>query len=203
MLEAEGIQKWFRRHHVLKGASLSVRPGEVVGLVGENGSGKTTLLRILVGMLRSDDGAISIDGRLGYCPQEPVLFDALSMSENLAYFAAGYGLSSGMLQERSEELFGRLRCIDHASVRVATLSGGTKQKLNLIVALLHEPQLLVLDEPYQGLDYESYLAFWDLVDGYKEQGRSALIVSHMLTNRERLDRMYTMQDGRTVQEAAP
>jgi ABC-type multidrug transport system ATPase subunit len=83
---------------------------------------------------------------------------------------------------------------------VANLSGGTKQKLNLIISLLHRPALLILDEPYQGFDYESYLAFWDLVREFKEEGRSVLIVSHMLLDRDPLDRVYELREGRAVEE---
>ncbi len=200
ILKAENVHKRFGRLEVLRGAGISVEPGEVVGLVGENGSGKTTLLRIIVGLLRKDQGEVRIRGRLGYCPQEPVLFDTLNMQENLTYFGAGYGLSSDELRGRSDELFDRLRCTDHVSMPVANLSGGTKQKLNLTISLLHEPTLLVLDEPYQGFDYESYLAFWELADELKQQGGSALIVSHMLIDREGLDRVYALKDGRAVLE---
>lgn len=200
LLKVEGVHKRFKRLHVLRGASITVEPGEVVGLVGENGSGKSTLLRIIVGLLRRDHGSVTMSGSYGYCPQEPVLFDPLTMRENLAYFAAGYGLSSDDLQERSGELFERLRCTDHASMRVANLSGGTRQKLNLIISLLHQPSLLVLDEPYQGFDYESYLAFWDLAEQFKRKGTSALVVSHMLIDRGGLDRVYAMRDGQAVQE---
>jgi ABC-type multidrug transport system ATPase subunit len=198
ILSVEDVHKRFRRLKVLRGTSLAIERGEVVGLVGENGSGKTTMLRIIVGLLSRDRGEVYVDGRLGYCPQEPVLFDTLTMQENLAYFAAGYGLSPDEQHGRSDELLGRLRCTDHASVRVANLSGGTRQKLNLIISLLHQPALLVLDEPYQGFDYESYLAFWDLADELKQRGASALIVSHMIIHRERLDRVYSMQYGRAV-----
>ncbi len=200
ILSIKDVHKRFRRLKVLRGTSLVVERGEVVGLVGENGSGKTTMLRIIVGLLSKDRGEVQVGGKFGYCPQEPVLFDTLNMQENLAYFAAGYGLSSDELHKRSEELFDHLRCTDYASVRVAKLSGGTRQKLNLIISLLHQPKLLVLDEPYQGFDYESYLAFWDLADELKQRGASALIVSHMLFDRDRLDRVYSMQDGRAVLE---
>ncbi len=200
ILSIEDVHKRFKRLEVLQGTSLAVERGEVVGLVGENGSGKTTLLRIIVGLLSRDRGEVLVDGRLGYCPQEPVLFDTLTMRENLAYFGAGYGLSPDELLGRSDELFDRLRCRDYASVRVANLSGGTRQKLNLVISLLHQPTLLVLDEPYQGFDYESYLAFWDLADELKRRGASALIVSHMIIHRERLDRIYSLRDGRAVME---
>ncbi len=200
VLEAVDVHKRFRRLQVLRGASISIEPGEVVGLVGENGSGKSTFLRILVGLLRSDQGTVTMNGKYGYCPQEPVVFDTLTMKENLAYFAAGYGLSADELQQRSSELYDRLRCKGHTSNQVANLSGGTRQKLNLIISLLHQPTLLFLDEPYQGFDHESYRAFWDLADEFKRTGKSALIVSHMLIDRERLDRVYAIRDGRAILE---
>jgi ABC-2 type transport system ATP-binding protein len=202
VLEVRQISKRYgrRRPPVLKGASLTVNPGEVVGLTGENGSGKSTLLRIIVGLLRADGGQVALHGSLGYCPQEPVLFDALTMRENLTYFGTGYGLSPDELDRSSAHLFERLRAVDHSTNAVANLSGGTKQKLNLIVSLLHEPALLVLDEPYQGFDYDSYLAFWDLVGDFRERGRSVLVVSHMLLDRDPLDRVYEMRDGRAVEQ---
>ena len=194
-LTASGIEKRYRKHRVLTGASLSIEPGEVVGLVGENGSGKSTFLKIAVGLLSPDAGQIKIAGTSGYCPQDSILFDALTMDENVAYFAAGYGLPRVAAHDEARGLMRRLNCEEYATRRVGELSGGTTQKLNLIVSLLHRPDLLVLDEPYQGFDYESYLAFWDLAQEFRDQGRSAVIVSHMLIDRERLDHGYTISGG--------
>jgi ABC-type multidrug transport system ATPase subunit len=112
ILSVEDVHKWFRRLDVLRGISLAVERGEMVGLVGKNGSGKTTMLRIIMGLLSRDRGEIQVDGKMGYCPQEPDLFDTLTMQENLAYFAAGYGLSPDGLHGPSDELFDRLRCTD-------------------------------------------------------------------------------------------
>ncbi|MFQ5814369.1 MAG: ABC transporter ATP-binding protein [Anaerolineae bacterium] len=196
VLDIQGVYKRFRRLDVLTGTSLNVEQGEIVGVTGENGAGKTTLLRIIVGLLGADSGHIAIDGSQGYCPQDPILFDALTMEENLAYFAAGYGLSPSERRSRTESLIERLHCQEHASKTVATLSAGTKQKLNLIVALLHDPTLLILDEPYQGFDYESYLTFWELAEELKNQGKSLLVVSHLILDRDRLDRIYTLREGR-------
>ena len=200
VLEVNDIHKRYGHHTVLDGASLDIQPGEIVGLTGENGAGKSTLLQIIVGLLRADGGSVALQGRPGYCPQEPVLFDALTMHENLVYFAAGYGLGRDELHDRSRALFERLRCQDYAATRVSDLSGGTRQKLNLIVSVLHQPSLLILDEPYQGFDYASYLAFWDLAEEFKRAGRSVLIVSHLLIDRDRLDRVYAMRNGLAVQE---
>jgi ABC-2 type transport system ATP-binding protein len=195
VLEANHITKRYGRHSVLEDASFRVEPGEVVGLTGENGSGKSTALRIVMGLIEPDEGDVTITDRTGYCPQEPVLFDSLSLDDNLRYFAAGYGLSSAALRERAWELLAWLRCTEHVARPAGNLSGGTRQKLNLIIALLHDPTLLILDEPYQGFDYESYLAFWDLADGLRRDGRSLLVVSHLLLDRERFDRVYALRDG--------
>jgi ABC-2 type transport system ATP-binding protein len=200
VLDVNDVRKRYGHHTVLDGASLDVQPGEIVGLTGENGAGKSTLLKIIVGLLQADAGTITCPGRLGYCPQDSVLFDALTMHENLTYFAAGYGLAPAALRERSQALCDRLRCREYAATRVSQLSGGTRQKLNLIVAMLNQPSLVILDEPYQGFDYDSYLAFWDLAEEFKRAGRSVLIVSHLLIDRDRLDRVYTMRNGLAVRE---
>ena len=127
-----------------------------------------------------------------------MLFDSLTMEENVAYFAAGYGIPPKAAVNYSRTLMNRLNCLQHASNWVGNLSGGTKQKLNLIVSLVHDPELLILDEPYQGFDYESYLAFWDLADEFRRAGRSAIVVSHMLVDKERLNRVYAIIDGQII-----
>jgi len=176
-----------------------VRPGEVVGLVGENGTGKTTALRIIVGLLRPDAGSVRFSGSFGYCPQEPLLFDGLTFEQNVAYFSAAYGLSHAEGERRGTALMERLNCRQFGGRRVGQLSGGTQQKLNLIISLLHDPDLLLLDEPYQGLDYESYLAFWDLATELAQTGRATLVVSHMVHDHARLSRLYRMTDGKAIQ----
>ncbi|MFQ5945569.1 MAG: ATP-binding cassette domain-containing protein [Anaerolineae bacterium] len=198
ILSVEDIHKRFRRLEVLRGTSLAVERGEVVGLVGENGSGKTTLLRIIVGLLRRDRGSVEINGRHGYCPQDPLVFDGLTMEENIAYFTAAYGLARDEGPARGDRLMERLNCRDHVGRPASVLSGGTRQKLNLILALLHEPDLLLLDEPYQGFDYESYLAFWDLAGEMAEEGRSVVVVSHLVHDMSRLSRLYKLEEGRAV-----
>jgi ABC-2 type transport system ATP-binding protein len=172
LLALSDIQKRFRKLEVLRGASLSVEPGEIVGLTGENGSGKSTLLNIAVGLLAPDGGEIRLEGSRGFCPQEPVLYQSLSMEENIAYFAAGYGLEANYAKTRSAELIERLGTRHHTGKRVSSLSGGTKQKVNLIISLLHDPDVVILDEPYQGFDYESYIAFWDLAAELKRPARA-------------------------------
>jgi ABC-2 type transport system ATP-binding protein len=144
---------WHRRRvDVLRGASLEVRPGELVGLVGENGSGKSTLMQIIVGLLSRDRGTLAVPARLGYCPQQPLLWDKLTVAEHFELFARAYELDDDTASASRDGLLSELGFARYLDFRVEALSGGTRQKLNLALALLHEPQLLLLDEPYAGFD---------------------------------------------------
>ena len=200
LLQAQDIQKRYGRIEVLRGASLTINPGEIVGLVGENGSGKSTFMNILVGLLKHDGGSVQVNCPYAYCPQEPQVFDGLTMKENLTYFSAAYGLSAQEGLARGEALLERLNCRKFESQPAGQLSGGTRQKLNLIISLLCEPDLLFLDEPYQGFDYESYLIFLDLIKEMAEAGHSALVISHMVYDHHNLSRIYKMQEGRTIHD---
>jgi len=188
---------WHRRRvEVLRGASLHVDAGELVGLVGENGSGKSTLMQIIVGLLARDGGAVDRPPRLGYCPQLPLVWDKLTVAEHFELFAQAYRLDPVAARASRDALLEELRFVKYAGYRVEALSGGTRQKLNLALALLHDPQLLLLDEPYSGFDWETYLRFWEMAERRREQGMGILIVSHLLAERERLTRVYELRDGR-------
>jgi ABC-type multidrug transport system ATPase subunit len=206
VLRVRGLRKSFHRGlpprrrtiEVLKGADLEVRSGQLVGLVGENGSGKSTLMQIVVGLLKRDDGEVDRPERLGYCPQIPMVWDKLTVAEHFALFAKAYGLGEAASREAQEGLLEELQFARYRSYRVEELSGGTRQKLNLALALMHEPELLLLDEPYAGFDWETYLHFWEMSGRRRDAGMGILIVSHFLSERERLDRVYSLVDGRTV-----
>jgi ABC-2 type transport system ATP-binding protein len=207
VLRVEGVEKSFqrglpprrRRTDVLKGASLMVCAGELVGLVGENGSGKSTLMQIVVGLLGRDGGTLERPGRLGYCPQTPMLWDKLTVDEHFALFARAYGLDDDARERAVSALLAELQFERYRRYRVEELSGGTRQKLNLALALMHEPALLLLDEPYSGFDWETYLRFWEMSERRRDAGMGILIVSHFLSERERLDRVYELRDGRAVE----
>ncbi len=197
------IRKAYKRHPVLRDCSMQIGHGETVAVVGENGSGKSTLLRITVGLLRPDGGQVSLRGKLGYCPQDLLIYDRLTVWENLVYFGAAYGMRRADLEAASRELFEQLTFGEYRDQLVATLSGGTKQKLNLTLALLHRPDILILDEPYQGFDYESYLAFLNLIDTLRSSGRAVLIVSHMARDNVRFDRILRLTKGTLTDEPQP
>ena len=190
---------WHRRHvEVLRGASLEVLPGELVGLVGENGSGKSTLMQIIVGLLARDGGNLARPERLGYCPQQPLLWDKLTVAEHFELFAQAYKLDERTAVGARDGLLEELSFAKYLSYRVEDLSGGTQQKLNLALALMHEPQLLLLDEPYAGFDWETYLRFWEMAERRRADGMGILVVSHLLAERERLSRIYELREGRCV-----
>jgi ABC-2 type transport system ATP-binding protein len=205
VLSVIGLSKHFRigppwgrrRVDVLDDLSLDVHSGELVGLVGENGSGKSTLMQVIVGLVGSDAGRIDRASRVGYCPQQPLLWDKLTVAEHFALFATAYGMSEEQGGVAAASMLDELQFVRYAGYRVERLSGGTRQKLNLALALMHDPQLLVLDEPYSGFDWETYLHFWEMSRRRRDEGMGILIVSHLLAERERLDRVYELRDGKT------
>lgn len=204
VLAVEDVTKAFHRgapwhRHtvkVLRGASLHVDAGELVGLVGENGSGKSTLMQIIVGLLARDGGLVDRPPRLGYCPQLPLLWDKLTVAEHFELFAQAYRLDAIAARASRDALLDELQFAKYVGYRVEALSGGTRQKLNLALALLHDPQLLLLDEPYSGFDWETYLRFWEMAERRRGEGMGILIVSHLLAERDRLTRVYELRDGR-------
>lgn len=190
---------WHRRTvDILDGLSLEVRRGELVGLVGENGSGKSTLMQVVVGMIGRDAGSVDRPDRLGYCPQQPLLWDKLTVNEHFELFATAYQMTKDAGLQAADDMLEELQFTKYARFRVEQLSGGTKQKLNLALALMHEPELLLLDEPYSGFDWETYLRFWAMSERRRDSGMGILIVSHLLAERERLDRVYELRGGKAV-----
>lgn len=199
VLRVQDIEKSFGRHKVLQGISFEVAPGTLIGIVGENGAGKSTLLKVLAGELHPNRGEVFRRGALGYCPQQVILHDALTVNQHLDYFRAAYGIRD---LRRADELIEQLGYTNYRTAVVGTLSGGTKQKLNLTLALMHRPQVLLLDEPYQGFDWETYLRFWNLTSELRAQGCAVLVISHLFFEQQRFDELYQIQQGRVIHTMA-
>ena len=201
VLEVRGIRKSFGRRQVLRDVSFEIARGRIVGITGENGSGKTTLLRIIVGLLAPDAGVVRAGARSGYCPQELAVFETLTVRENFLFFSTAYGLPGGEAGEKSpwvrtmDDLCARFRFDACQDALVSTLSGGTKQKLNFCLSVLHDPGVLILDEPYAGFDWETYLRFWDFAEERKSSGLSALVVSHFVYDTSRFDAVLELREG--------
>ena len=189
VLTAEAIEKSFRRgmwpfshrQQVLRGVDLTLRPGEVVGLVGE---------------LAADTGTITRSGVLGYCPQQPVVYERLTCDEHIELFARAYRMTHEAERRARRDLYEALGFERYASTRADRLSGGTLAKLNLTLAMLADPAVLLLDEPYAGFDWDTYLKFWDLVAARRDAGKSVLIISHFVTDEQRFDRIVKLCEGR-------
>lgn len=200
MLQVANITKSFGRKAVLRGVSFQLEEGSMNGIVGENGSGKSTLLKIIVGALKADGGKVIAAGRVGYCPQEAQLFSQLTVLEHFRYFAAAYGLpargeGTPSWQAARDQLLEHFQFGPYGNDRAAHLSGGTRQKLNLCLALFHHPGLLILDEPYSGFDWETYLRFWEYARQFRAEGGSILVVTHLIMDKERFGRIYSLKNG--------
>ncbi|HEY8514264.1 MAG TPA: ATP-binding cassette domain-containing protein [Candidatus Binatia bacterium] len=195
----------------LDGLSFTVRRGEIFGLLGPNGGGKTTLFRILSTLLAPTGGRASIGGhdvvrephavrrQIGVVFQSPSLDVKLTVRENMRHQGHLYGLSGAALEERIDEMLGRVAMRDRADARVETLSGGMRRRVDLAKGLLHRPALVLLDEPTTGLDPGARLDLWEYVREARERdGLSVLITTHLMEDAERCDRLLIIDRGRIV-----
>jgi ABC-2 type transport system ATP-binding protein len=153
------------------------------------------MMKILVGELAPDAGTVTRSGVLGYCPQQPVVYERLTCDEHIELFARAYGMTHEAERRARRDLYGALGFERYAGTRPDRLSGGTLAKLNLTLAMLADPRVLLLDEPYAGFDWDTYLKFWDLVAQRRSAGRSVLIISHFVTDEQRFDRILRLCDG--------
>ena len=195
-LVVSGVVKNYGRRRVLDDVSLSVEAGEVLALTGENGAGKSTLMRICAGLLRADAGTVHVGGRIGYCPQSPSLFELLTADEHLIMFGRGVGLSREDALSRGHALLAEFDFPVGRSVVTAHMSGGTRQKLNLALALLPDPAVLLLDEPYQGFDRGTYVNFWEHCKVWRAEGKAVVVVTHMLAELDRVDGVFELAAAR-------
>jgi ABC-type multidrug transport system ATPase subunit len=186
------VCKRFGRVTVLDHVDLCVDRSEIVALTGENGAGKSTLLRICAGLLPADSGKVHVGGRIGYCPQAPGLFELLTADDHLVMFGRAAGMSRADALARGRAILDEFGYPLHERVVTRDLSGGTRQKLNLALSLLTDPAILLLDEPYQGFDRGTYVNFWDHCNTWREAGKSVVVVTHMLAELDRVDRVVEL-----------
>ena len=180
------------RHTVLSGINLTIHRGEVVAVVGANGAGKSTLLQLCAGLLRTSGGSIERTPSFGYAPQLDSLAPLLTVDEHLRLFGAARGIRQGRSVSTGHRLLTRLGWTARGDQTAGTLSGGTQQKLNVALAQLDAPDLLLLDEPYQGLDALAYEDLWALISAWRASGAGVLLVTHLLRDVDLVDRVVEL-----------
>jgi len=210
MLRIEGLKKSYGPRIVLQNLHLHILDGEIYGLLGPNGAGKTTTINILSNLLQADAGQIWINGQLvsnrtkpwlGIAPQENLVYRSLTCAENLNFFARLYGLYGKERQRRVQRCLEWVGLSDRATTLADRLSGGMKRRLSMAIALIHQPKLVVLDEPTTGLDIEARYDLWELIRTLQKQGMTILLTTHLLDEAERLcDRIGFLKQGTILQE---
>ena len=192
VLRLRGVSARRGRRTVLSGINLTIRRGEVVAVVGANGAGKSTLLQLCAGLLRASGGSIERTPNFGYAPQLDSLAPLLTVDEHLRLFGAARGIRQGRSVSTGHRLLTRLGWTARGDQTAGTLSGGTQQKLNVALAQLDAPDLLLLDEPYQGLDALAYEDLWALISAWRASGAGVLLVTHLLRDVDLVDRVVEL-----------
>ena len=208
VFEADEVEFSYGPLNVLNGLTLAVDESEIFGVLGANGAGKTTLMRLLIGLQKPSAGSVRVlgeppssrvNGRIGYMPQLSALYQELSARQNVDFFARMYGLSRSA--ERREAVDRAIEWVDLAERQkdpLTRLSGGMRQRVSLAIALVHKPELLVLDEPTVGLDPELRATFWEQFRSMASSGTTLIISSHTMDDAAHCDRLAFIQEGRVV-----
>lgn len=216
LLRVVDLVKSFGNRRAVDSISFQVEAGQTLGLIGPNGAGKSTTVSMLCGLLRPDSGQVFIDGqiltagnsvvkqKIGLVPQDLALFDELSARENLKLFGALYGIKGAALNARCDDVLTLVKLEDRAGDKPGTFSGGMKRRLNIAAAMLHDPQLLILDEPTVGVDPQSRNAIFDSLELIKSQGRALIYTSHYMEEVERLaDHIVIIDHGKLLANESP
>ena len=216
LLNVRGLSKSYGERRAVDGVSFQVQSGQTVGLIGPNGAGKSTTVSMICGLLRADAGSVELDGvaiaagasdvkrKIGFVPQDLALYEELPARENLRLFAALYGIKGKPMAARCDEVLALVNLLDRAGDKPSTFSGGMKRRLNIAAALMHDPQLLILDEPTVGVDPQSRNAIFDTLEKLKAMGRSLIYTSHYMEEVERLaDHIVIIDHGKVLADESP
>ncbi|MDQ0112928.1 ABC transporter ATP-binding protein [Paenibacillus harenae] len=212
-LQLHQIQRRFNGKTVLDGISLTIPQGELFGLLGPSGSGKTTLIKLMTGIDQADGGSVRMLGEpipqlkmlqaFGYMAQADALYNELTGKQNLAFFGALFGLKGEQLQARIQAVAALVELTDHLGKPVGAYSGGMKRRLSLAAALLHEPRLLVLDEPTVGIDPVLRRSVWAELSALSKQGVTIIVTTHVMDEAEKCDRLGMIRDGKLIAVDTP
>ncbi len=213
-LQARGLTKRYGDLTAVDHLDLQIRRGEIFGFLGPNGAGKTTSINMIVGLLTPTSGTILINGHerahvprrsVGVCPQELVLWDELTCAENLTLMGDMYNLPRAVTKGRTRAVLTDLALLEKANVRASQLSGGLKRRLNIALAVIHDPDVVVLDEPSAGLDPQGRLLLWDFIRSLKDEGgKTIILTTHAMEEADALsDRVAIIDHGRLLQLDTP
>jgi ABC-2 type transport system ATP-binding protein len=214
MIEAIDLTKKFDDLTAVDGLNIKIRKGEVFGFLGPNGAGKTTSIRMMVGLLKPTSGTILIDGtdikqiekgKIGICPQELMLWEHLTCKESLSLMADMFEVPKDVKDQRIHELLKDLFLTDKANTVVSNLSGGMKRRLNLALSVVHEPDVVVLDEPSEGLDPQSRRVLWNYIRSMRDvQGKTVILTTHLMDEADSLsDRIGIVDHGKLIRLDTP
>ncbi|MFL1673689.1 ABC transporter ATP-binding protein [Paenibacillus dendritiformis] len=213
VITVQQVSKRYGKKVILSDLDMTVAEGEIYGLIGPSGAGKTTLVKLIVGMDSASQGEIEVEGvripnlgmlqRIGYMAQSDALYPELTGEENLDFFASLFGLSKKKRSERIAYAADLVQLTPHLSKKVMAYSGGMKRRLSLAIALVHDPQVLVLDEPTVGIDPELRLSIWNELYRLKQEGKSILVTTHVMDEAEKCDRLAMMREGRMLTHGSP
>ncbi|MFN5966559.1 MAG: ABC transporter ATP-binding protein, partial [Pseudanabaena sp.] len=212
MLEVRKICKSYGKKRVLQDLSFAIQSGEVYGLLGPNGAGKTTTISILCGLIKADRGSVMMNGQtasgamqslIGIAPQENIFYKSLTCEENLRFFGQLYGLNNELCRKQAKYCLELVGLGDRAKSIADTLSGGMQRRLSMAIALVHQPQLVVLDEPTTGLDIEARYEIWEVIRNLSSQETAILLTTHLLDEAERLcQRIGIIKQGSLLAEGS-
>lgn len=207
------VSKSFGKKQVLNNVSLKVEPGQIYGLIGPSGSGKTTLVKIIVGMDRPSQGQVTVLDtpvpnlnllqKIGYMAQADALYTDLTGEENLAFFATLFKLKKDVQKKRIAYAADLVNLTADLKKKVQNYSGGMKRRLSLAVALIQDPEVLVLDEPTVGIDPELRQSIWAELYRLKESGKTILVTTHVMDEAEKCDKLAMVRDGEILTSGSP
>jgi len=214
IIEANNLFKSFGDFVAVDNLNLKIKKGEVFGFLGPNGAGKTTSIKMMVGLLRPTGGQILVDGKdiahadrlkIGICPQDIVLWESLTCKESLKFMGEMYEVPEDVLKTRVESLLEDLILMDKANTLVSNLSGGMKRRLNLAMALIHSPEIVVLDEPSEGLDPQSRRVLWNFIRSLRDnEGKTVILTTHLMDEADGLsDRIAIIDHGKLLRLDTP
>jgi ABC-2 type transport system ATP-binding protein len=211
ILEARNLVKKYGDFTAVKDVNLAIQEGEILGLLGPNGAGKTTIISMITGLLEPTSGHIAVDGldlqadtnavkaKLGLVPQELALYPTLSARDNLDFFGSIYGLGGGDLRERVDAMLEMVELTERANEAIETYSGGMKRRVNIAAGLLHQPEVLLLDEPTVGVDPQSRNAIFEAVEALNRAGMTVIYTTHYMEEAQRLcHRVAIIDEGQII-----